>query len=76
MSTRPVKKELLEELDRLGIEDQHRVLEFVRTIRAARPRGTPGSDLIRFAGVLSTEEADRMMAVIEDGCERVDADGW
>ncbi len=32
--------------------------------------------LTRTAGALSPEEADEMEKVIEEGCERIDEDGW
>lgn len=34
------------------------------------------SILTRTAGALSAEEADEMEQAIEEGCERVDEDGW
>jgi hypothetical protein len=37
-----------------------------------RPRGTPGRELLKFAGILSREEAKAMMDAIEEGCERID----
>lgn len=32
--------------------------------------------LTRTAGALSPEEADEMERAIEEGCERIDEDGW
>jgi len=32
--------------------------------------------LARTSGCLSPEEADEMERVIEEGCERIDEDGW
>jgi hypothetical protein len=66
---------VLRELERLGAADQQRVMDFVRALRSAEPRGTPGSELTRFAGTLSAESIDEMMAAIDDGCERID-DEW
>jgi len=50
-----------------GSSDQQRVMDFVRALRSAELRGTPGSELTRFAGILSPESVDEMMAAIEDG---------
>jgi hypothetical protein len=70
-----IRDEVLRELEKLGAADQQRVMDFLRALGSARPRGTPGSDLTRFAGTLSQESVDEMMAAIEDGCERID-DEW
>lgn len=39
-------------------------------------KGTPGSELLRFAGTLSTDEADEMLRVIEEGCGQINHDAW
>jgi hypothetical protein len=38
------------------------------------PKGIPGKDLRRFAGILDPESAREMIQAIEEGCERVDLD--
>jgi hypothetical protein len=68
----PIRDEVLRELEKLGAADQQRVMDFLRALGSAKPRGTPGSDLTRFAGTLSEESVVEMMAAIEDGCERID----
>jgi hypothetical protein len=70
-----MRDEVLRGLEKLDAADQKRVVEFVRALGSAEPRGTPGSDLTRFAGILSEGSVDEMMAAIEDGCERID-DEW
>jgi hypothetical protein len=70
-----IRDAVLRELEKLGAADQQRVMDFLRALGSAKPRGTPGSDLTRFAGTLSEESVDEMMAAIEDGCERID-DEW
>lgn len=40
------------------------------------PRGVPGASLLSFAGSLSREEAEQMMRDIDEGCGKVDPDGW
>jgi hypothetical protein len=71
-----IKHEILEELERLREEDQHRVLAVVRTLGRKIPKGTRGRVLLRFAGVISDGYAEQMNAAIEEGCERVDVDEW
>ncbi|MDB5298080.1 MAG: hypothetical protein JWO31_4063 [Phycisphaerales bacterium] len=39
-------------------------------------QGTPGTALLPFVGTMSAEEAAQMMRDIEEGCGRVDEDGW
>jgi predicted CopG family antitoxin len=70
-----IRDEVLRELEKLGAADQQRVMDFLRALGSAKPRGTAGSDLTRFAGTLSEESVDEMMAAIEEGCERID-DEW
>ena len=33
-------------------------------------------DIMKFAGILSDEEADEISAIIKDGCDNIDYDGW
>jgi hypothetical protein len=40
------------------------------------PNGTPGIELLRFAGTLSDEDAQAMKRAIEEDCEQVDPDAW
>lgn len=65
-----IKKQILEDLERLTPELQRKAQELVRelTISGSRPRGTPGKDLMRFAGILDEEVAREMERVIEEGC--------
>ena len=70
-----MREKVLRELEKLGAADQKRVMDFMRALNSATPRGTRGSELIRFAGALPDRSVDEMMAAIEDGCERID-DEW
>lgn len=40
------------------------------------PAGIPAAHFDRVAGALSDEEVDTLLQVIEEGCERVDTEGW
>ena len=42
---------------------------------AVRVRGTAGSELLRFAGLIDPEDLREMSKAIED-CGRIDPDGW
>jgi hypothetical protein len=63
---------VVREFERLGTADQLRVMDFVRALGTAQPRGTPGRELARFSGAFSESAVDEMMTAIEEGCERID----
>lgn len=65
-----IQTQLLNEVAQLPPALQHRVVEFARTLARTRPRGTPGTELLQFAGTLDPEEARRMMEAVEEGCEQ------
>lgn len=71
-----IRHDLLEVLERLGDDDQRRVLDFARALGRETPRGKPGRGLLRHAGALPPEEVDRMSAAIEEGCEGINPDAW
>lgn len=70
-----IKEQIMTQLDVLSDDKQTRILDLARTLAAA-PAGTPGRNLLRFAGMFEVEDARRMAAAIEEGCERVDSDEW
>jgi len=55
---------------------QRQVLEFVRSLVKAEVRGTPGQQLLRFAGSIPLEDLQLMREAIKQDCERVDIDEW
>ncbi len=71
-----VRDEILGHLDGFTLEQQQKVLEIVRSMASRPPIGVPGSSLLHYAGTLSKEEADEMMRVIEEQCERIDPSAW
>ncbi len=75
MSTLVVDK-VVEQLKVLPTELQWRVLEFTRALTVFAPHGTPGRQLLAFAGVIPAADLSLMRRAIEEGCERVDADEW
>lgn len=44
--------------------------------KAVLPRGASPQDLLRFAGEISPGDLKKMRAAIEEGCERIDFNGW
>ena len=71
-----LREELLRHLDHLPPELQRQVLELSRAMAKFTSRGIPGNQLLRFSGVLNSEEARAMAKSIENGCERVDSLEW
>jgi hypothetical protein len=75
-----VRDQLLTQLDILPVDMQRRVLEFAKSLpRNGPPRllpGTPGKELLPFAGTISEADAREMMQAIEEGCEQIDPDEW
>lgn len=78
MARLSIKQQILDDLDRLPPELQRRAQELVHglAVSASRPEGTPGKELLRFAGILDEDAALEMERIIEEGCERVDLDAW
>jgi hypothetical protein len=71
-----ITKEIVERVHELPAAQQRLVLDIVRSLASQRPQGVPAKDLLALAGVISAEDAREMVAAIEEGCERVDADAW
>ena len=71
-----VKDQILRDLDRLSPDQQKHAAELVSGLVSTLPQGASIEDLEKVAGTLDEESAREMMAAIEEGCERVDADEW
>ena len=71
-----LKKELLAQVERLPSELQRRVVDFATGLAQSSPKGTPGKELLRFAGTIASADAKAMTDAIESGCEQVDRDAW
>jgi hypothetical protein len=71
-----IKQEIIEQLDKLPIELQKRVLDFTHALVLPEPKGVPGSELLKFVGIMTPEEAEDLAKAIEEGCEQIDEDEW
>jgi len=71
-----IQSDLLKEVEQLSPPLQRKVVNYAHSLAKSRPRGTPGRQLLKFAGTLSPEEAEAMIAAIEEDCERIDPDEW
>ncbi|MFQ3614258.1 MAG: hypothetical protein SNJ68_11165 [Cyanobacteriota bacterium] len=72
----PIIDEVVEQLKVMPQPLQKQVLEFVRSLVKAEVRGTPGQQLLRFAGSIPSDDLRLMREAIEQDCERVDIDEW
>jgi hypothetical protein len=74
-----IKERVLENLDTLNRSDKLEVLDLSEALssRARRPaeRDTRAA-LLKYAGTISREDLDIISEAIEEGCERVDEEGW
>ena len=71
-----VQNELLKQMEQLPARMQHRVLDYARALAESTPQGTPGDELLKFAGIMTPAEADEFLRGIEEDCERVDPNDW
>ncbi len=76
MKPASLKKEIIERINLLPSELQQKVLEFIDSLTQKLPKGTPGKQLLRFAGCISRKDLKSMTDAIAEGCERVDVREW
>ena len=72
----PIIDEVVEQLKVMPQPLQKQVLEFVRSLVKAEVRGTPGQQLLHFAGSVPSDDLQLMREAIEQDCERVDIGEW
>jgi hypothetical protein len=72
----PIIDEVVEQLKVMPQHLQWQVLEFVRSLVEAKVRGTPGQQLLRFAGSIPSDDLQLMREAIEQDCEQIDVDEW
>ena len=76
MTKSTLKKEIIEKLDLLAVEEQRKVFDFACTLTESKTAGIPGRDLLRFAGTIEKTDLEVMRNAIEDECERVVLNEW
>ncbi len=79
MTVSTVKEEIISQLDELSLEQQQRVLDFARKIKAeSQPESTSGDTLLAYMDTFQFEPGDleEIAQAIEEGCERIDWDAW
>lgn len=79
MINRSFRREILDQISRLDVEQQRRVLDFARALEVASShdvRGIQGKQLLRFAGAIKSDDLQIMAQAIEKDCEKVDSSEW
>jgi mRNA-degrading endonuclease RelE of RelBE toxin-antitoxin system len=61
-----IQSELLKELEQLPPLLQRKVVDFAHSLAESRPRGTPGDQLLRFAGTMTHEEAQEFLKAVNE----------
>jgi hypothetical protein len=69
-----LKDEIIEQVSLLEAPQQRKVLDFARALGG--PAGTPGRELLRFAGSIDSADLVAISQAIEEACERVEPNGW
>jgi len=74
-----LRNQIIHELDQLTDAQQEQLLDIARRLQQSPlPPGTPGAVLVEHMGTFdfAPGAVDEMMHAIEEGCERIDWDGW
>ena len=71
---RTLKDEIIQEVGRLDAPQQRKVLDFARGLSMLD--GTPGRELLKFAGTIEQRDLDAISEAIQEGCEKVEPNGW
>jgi hypothetical protein len=72
----PLIDEVVEKLKVMPQPLQRQVLEFVRSLAKIEIQGTPGHQLLRFAGSIPSDDLQLMHEAIKQDCGQVDIDEW
>lgn len=67
-----LREELAKEMEQLSARMQRRVLDYARALAESTPQGTPGKELLEFAGIMTPAEADEFLRSIDEDCGRID----
>lgn len=68
--------EVIEQLKAMPQDLQWQVLEFARLLTKSQVRGTPGQELLRFAGSIPLDDLQLISEAIKQSCEQVDINEW
>jgi hypothetical protein len=72
----PILDEIIQKLKSLPDNLQRQVLTFVKALQVSSIQGTPGNQLVSFAGKIPCDDLSAMKQAIETDCEQVDSSEW
>lgn len=72
-TAKTLKKEIIEKFESLNPEEQRSVLELIQSFQK---KGTPGKDLIAFAGSIPKPDLEEIEKTIKHDCEKINSDEW
>jgi hypothetical protein len=70
------EQDILDQVSKMGIDQQRQVLNFARALAELRPVGVAGRNLLKFSGAIIPEDLTEMTRAINEGCERVNINEW
>jgi len=76
MNTQSIEQSISEYIKTLNIEEQKKILEFVRNLSLSKTKGSFGKDLISFASSINNEDLSLMKKAIDSDCEKVNDNEW
>lgn len=68
--------EVVEKLREMPDNLQQEVLFFTQKLKITSITGTPGNELLQFAGMIPSEDLKIMRQAIDIDCEQVDLNEW
>lgn len=74
--TLSVIDQVVEQLSAMPQPLQQQVLQFARGLTLPEKKGTPGQQLLQFAGSIPSDDLSLIQEAIEEGCEKVDVNEW
>jgi hypothetical protein len=71
-----LKKKLMHDLDKLPVEMQVKVQDFILTMLVLKKKGVPGRSLLKYSGVLDADACRKITSAVREGCGIVDSHEW
>ncbi|HEY3325033.1 MAG TPA: hypothetical protein VGP72_31555 [Planctomycetota bacterium] len=71
-----IVRQITAQTQTLSEDEQRRVLAFAKRLAHKNPLGVPVEHFLRSRPDIPAHELKEMERVIEDGCEKIDSNGW
>ncbi len=69
-------EQVVEQLNKRSQSLQQQVLQFAQSVAQVRRSGTPGQNLLKFAGIIPSDDLTLMAEAIEEDCGKVCLNEW